>query len=299
MSIYDQMRRPKRVEDMDSPWPEDFRSMLQNASVNQDRFEGLEGFEGWPDHFTGMFGGGGVEQEAAAFPNYPSAWMGKSTEEATEEAAPAAAATAAAPAAAAAAPAEAAAAEATVVDAAEASGVETETKEPATAVQVGEYMPFASTEERHQPYIEMINRLTAEAIEEYGIQIDPRWVAAVIERESTFNPGLTGSSGEYGLMQIMPLTAGDLGIQDLETLWDPETNIRAGIRYLVDNLRVTEGDPEKALGGYNAGITTLRNWRDLGYQSGWLDEQTGINKTETTYMPIVWEIYQNFIGSGG
>ena len=50
MSIYDQMRRPKRVEDMDSPWPEDFRSMLQNAPVNQDRFEG---FEGWPEHFTG------------------------------------------------------------------------------------------------------------------------------------------------------------------------------------------------------------------------------------------------------
>ena len=88
-------------------------------------------------------------------------------------------------------------------------------------------MPFASTEERHQPYIEMINRLTAEAIEEYGIQIDPRWVAAVIERESTFNPGLTGSSGEYGLMQIMPLTAG---------IWVSRTWRRFGTRKLISAL---------------------------------------------------------------
>jgi soluble lytic murein transglycosylase-like protein len=77
---------------------------------------------------------------------------------------------------------------------------------------------------------------------------------AVVRVESDWDQSMTGLAGEIGLMQIMPQTARDMGFADAEDdLYDPETNIRWGVRYLAEAWRLAEGDVCQTVLKYNAG----------------------------------------------
>ncbi len=86
----------------------------------------------------------------------------------------------------------------------------------------------------------------------YGL--DKSIVRSVIQTESSWNPFAVGTSGEKGLMQIMPATAKMLG---LDNGFDPEANIEAGTRYLSEHYG-KYGNYRDALARYNAG-TKLQN----------------------------------------
>jgi soluble lytic murein transglycosylase-like protein len=86
--------------------------------------------------------------------------------------------------------------------------------------------------------------------------IDPLLVRAVIEVESGFQPEAVSRAGAQGLMQIMPATGKELG---LEAPFDPESNIEAGIRYLRQMLNQFETVP-LALAAYNAGPNAVRRY---------------------------------------
>ena len=62
--------------------------------------------------------------------------------------------------------------------------------------------------------------------------LDPRLVKSVIAAESEFTARAKSPAGALGLMQVMPATAGDMGIF-AKTLFEPEANIRAGTQYLA------------------------------------------------------------------
>jgi hypothetical protein len=82
--------------------------------------------------------------------------------------------------------------------------------------------------------------------------IDPKLAVAVAYRESRLNPGTkNGTSGEIGLMQVMPKTAEGMGFS-VEDLRDPAKNIEIGLTYLKQGLDKF-GDPMLAVAGYNAG----------------------------------------------
>jgi soluble lytic murein transglycosylase-like protein len=96
-----------------------------------------------------------------------------------------------------------------------------------------------------------VEGLYDEAIESasatHGVR--PELVRAVIQVESGFNPRARSKVGAMGLMQLMPGTAADLGV---DNPWDPIQNIQGGVAYLGSLIREF-GDEVLALAAYNAG----------------------------------------------
>jgi soluble lytic murein transglycosylase-like protein len=89
--------------------------------------------------------------------------------------------------------------------------------------------------------------LIAAAARKFGV--DARLIEAVVKTESGFSRQAVSPKGAQGLMQLMPDTAQELGVDDP---FDPEDNIEAGTRYLSAQLARFQ-DVELALAAYNAG----------------------------------------------
>ncbi|WP_082476858.1 lytic transglycosylase domain-containing protein [Rhizobium sp. Leaf371] len=82
---------------------------------------------------------------------------------------------------------------------------------------------------------------------------------AVIRVESNFNPKARGSAGEVGLMQIKPATARMMGYGGSRAgLFDPETNIKFGMKYLAKAHRLSGGFTCGTILRYNAGHGATR-----------------------------------------
>ena len=75
---------------------------------------------------------------------------------------------------------------------------------------------------------------------------------ALIWQESRFTIGARSPVGAYGLTQIMPGTASDLGINP-EYYDSPYLQVHGGARYLATQLNTFDGNIINALAAYNAG----------------------------------------------
>lgn len=102
---------------------------------------------------------------------------------------------------------------------------------------------------------------------------DWRLLAAQCYQESGFDPQAESWVGARGLMQIMPGTASEMGI-DVGQLTDPAVNIRAGARYLK-KLQRTFADVHDAsertrfvLAAYNGGALHVRDAMALTHKHG-------------------------------
>src|ERR1017187_9675272 len=90
--------------------------------------------------------------------------------------------------------------------------------------------------------------------------LDPDLVNSVIHAESGFNSHAVSRKGARGLMQLMPRTASHLGVNDV---FDPQSNVTGGSRYLRELLERYNFDLVKALAAYNAGPERVEQYRGV------------------------------------
>ena len=84
--------------------------------------------------------------------------------------------------------------------------------------------------------------------------VPPKLAIAIVQIESSFRPKATGSVGEIGLMQVRPRTARGMGYTGTNAaLYDPETNVRMGMKYLAEAHRRGGGTVCGTILKYNAG----------------------------------------------
>jgi len=128
----------------------------------------------------------------------------------------------------------------------------------AAAASVGEYddlslrypLPYDSTFRRHAE----------------DASISPTWAYGVARSESLFMRDVRSSAGAIGLMQLMPATGRDvakdiqLPFSGLDTLTDPDSNIRLGTTYLAQMAERYGGNQVLATAAYNAGPHRVDAW---------------------------------------
>jgi len=111
--------------------------------------------------------------------------------------------------------------------------------------------------------------------------VDPALIRAIIMAESGYNPKAISGMGARGLMQLMPKTAESLGVVDS---FNPEQNIKAGVKYFKQLLNQFEGDVILALAAYNAGARKVR-----------IHEGVPPIKTTRHFIRKVVKYYQHYI----
>jgi soluble lytic murein transglycosylase-like protein len=95
------------------------------------------------------------------------------------------------------------------------------------------------------------------AADRYGL---PRaLVRTVMAAESGMMSNALSSKGAIGLMQLMPDTARELGVDP----YDPEQNVDGGVRYLRALLIRYDGGLRHALAAYNAGPGAVDKYKGV------------------------------------
>jgi membrane-bound lytic murein transglycosylase F len=100
---------------------------------------------------------------------------------------------------------------------------------------------------------------------------DWRLLASQVYQESRFDPRTQSWAGAQGLLQIMPSTAGDLGIK---RPFNPEQNLRAGTQYLEEIWAKWDEIPDSAqrikftMASYNCGYGHLLDAQRLAEKYG-------------------------------
>jgi soluble lytic murein transglycosylase-like protein len=95
--------------------------------------------------------------------------------------------------------------------------------------------------------------------------LEPELAFRLVRVESQFNEKATSPVGAVGLTQLMPATAGyfQKGITKTQ-LYDRETNLRIGFRYLRTLINEYDGNLKLALLVYNRGPAAVQRARAAG-----------------------------------
>ena len=100
---------------------------------------------------------------------------------------------------------------------------------------------------------------------------DWRLIVSQMYQESRFDPLASNATGAFGLMQMLPRTAAELGVEDLR---DPEQAIASGVQYLDwTRDRFSKDLPVQeqiffSLASYNAGYGHVKDAQRLARQLG-------------------------------
>jgi soluble lytic murein transglycosylase-like protein len=141
---------------------------------------------------------------------------------------------------------------------------------------------MSKTQHGNQPNEEINSKIDLDHIIDHASKsynVDRNLITSVIKAESDFDPNCTSKKGAMGLMQLMPETAKELGV---ENPYDPYENVMAGTKYLKGLLKRYDNDTNSTLAAYNWGMGNLER------NPGKLPRET------RTYIARVNKFYQDF-----
>ena len=130
-------------------------------------------------------------------------------------------------------------------------------------------------------------------VQEYNF--DWRLIVSQMYQESRFDPLASNSTGAFGLMQMLPRTAAELGVKDLK---DPEQAIASGVQYLDwTRDRFSKDLPVQeqiffSLASYNAGYGHVKDAQRLARQLG-LRSDRWFNNVEKAMLLLQRRQYYN------
>lgn len=136
-------------------------------------------------------------------------------------------------------------------------------------------------------YPNYFEELVLEKSEEYGA--DPTLLRSIMREESRFDPKAKSFAAARGLLQFIISTAkqigASIGLTEMESgdLYEPETIIRLGAKYVADLLEQFDGNRYHTAAAYNAGPHQAALWARLA--SGEEDDYfyAAINFDETRH----------------
>ena len=146
------------------------------------------------------------------------------------------------------------------------------------------------------PYQDVIQKFASER------KIDPFLVLSIMKQESKFKEFARSQAFARGLMQLIPSTAmavaSDLGLAQftLDQLYQPETNINLGTRYVQDMVGKFGPRVEVIAASYNSGESNVRRWLSMVGSDDTIEFYSNIDLPETkNYVNIVktnYELYR-------
>ena len=112
-----------------------------------------------------------------------------------------------------------------------------------------------------------------QVVKKYSSDLGWDWilVKSLIYQESMFNANNKSWVGASGLMQLMPATAKEMGVSDIQ---DPEQNIKAGSKYLARMYSYWDQIPDSvqrikfAMASYNCGYGHIKDAQKLAMKYG-------------------------------
>jgi soluble lytic murein transglycosylase len=93
-----------------------------------------------------------------------------------------------------------------------------------------------------------------------GEKLDPYLMLSLIRQESAFNENARSGAGAIGLMQVMPRTGHLVSRVSRNQLFNPDVNVKVGVKYFSRLMERFDGSVEHALAAYNAGPERVDEW---------------------------------------
>ncbi|MGA9585646.1 MAG: lytic transglycosylase domain-containing protein [Terracidiphilus sp.] len=103
-----------------------------------------------------------------------------------------------------------------------------------------------------------LHEMLAEAGQQHNLDAD--LLASVVKAESNGDAHAVSRAGARGLMQLMPKTAAEQGVDDS---FSPDENVRGGSAYLNDLLVKYHDNISLALAAYNAGPAAVDKYHGI------------------------------------
>ena len=144
-------------------------------------------------------------------------------------------------------------------------------------------------------------------IKTQGVErVDPFLIAAIIREESQYDWRAVSRVGAIGLMQIMPSTANAVAQHHRlpgvvrEDLFDQDTNIQIGVRYVEQLLVQFSGNVAQTIAAYNAGPIAVQSWA-VAYRGRSEDEFVELIPYQETrqYVKRVLRSYKEYLRLAG